>query len=84
MITLNNVDNDSFKIMAVSVAITVSSIDVSHQWRLWHESEARMLFSLSILVFNYQTDMLLKSLNNRIIQILNLTLKLTIKTNPNA
>ena len=47
-----------------------------------------MLFSRSILVSNYQTDMffyvlsLLKSLNNRIIQILNLTIKLTFKTNP--
>ena len=48
-----------------------------------------MLFSRSILVPYYQTDMfyvvsLLKLLNNRIIQILNLTLKLTLKTNPDA
>ena len=66
------------------------AIDLFHKWRLLHEYEARMLFSQSIiLVSNYQTDMfyvlsLLKSLNNRIIQILNLTLKLTLKTNPNA
>ena len=32
-------------------------IDVFRKWRLWHGNEARMLFSRSILVFNYQTDM---------------------------
>ena len=34
-------------------------IDVFHKWRLWHGNEARILFSQSILVSNYQTDMLL-------------------------
>ena len=48
-------------------------LDVFHKWRIFHGNEARMLFSRSILVYNYQTDMfyvltLLKSLNNRIIQ----------------
>ena len=33
-------------------------IDVFHKWRLWHGNEARMLFSRSILVSNYQTDMI--------------------------
>ena len=35
------------------------SIDVLHKWRLRHGNEARMLFSRSILVSNYQTDMFL-------------------------
>ena len=55
-VVITNCDNDNFKIMAVSVALTASSIDVFHQWRLWHGSEARMLFSRSILVSIYQTD----------------------------
>ena len=33
-------------------------IDVFHKWRLLHGNEARMLFSQSILVSNYQTDMI--------------------------
>ena len=36
-----------------------TAIDVFHKWRLWHRNEARMLFSRSILVSNYQTDMFL-------------------------
>ena len=35
------------------------SIDVFHKWRLWHGNETRVLFSRSILVSNYQTDMFL-------------------------
>ena len=34
-------------------------IDVFHKWKLCHGNEARMLFSRSILVSNYQTDMFL-------------------------
>ena len=34
-------------------------IGVFHKWRFWHGNEARMLFSRSILVSNYQTDMVL-------------------------
>ena len=34
-------------------------IDVFHKWRLWHGNEARILFSQSLLVSNYQTDMFL-------------------------
>ena len=33
-------------------------IDVFHKWRLWHGNDARMFFSRSILVSNYQTDMI--------------------------
>ena len=35
-----------------------SGIDLFHKWRLLHGNEARMLFSQSILVSNYQTDMI--------------------------
>ena len=37
----------------------IECIDVFYQWRLWHGNEARMLFSRSILVSHYQTDMFL-------------------------
>ena len=33
-------------------------IDLFHKWRLWHGNEIHMLFSQSILVSNYQTDMI--------------------------
>ena len=33
-------------------------IDLFHKWRLLHGNEARILFSQSILVSNYQTDMI--------------------------
>ena len=39
--------------------VAVNIIDVFHKWRLWHGNEARMLFSRSILVSNYQTDIFL-------------------------
>ena len=32
------------------------AIDLFHKWRLLHGNEARILFSQSILVSNYQTD----------------------------
>ena len=34
------------------------AIDLFHKWRLLHGNEARILFSQSILVSNYQTDMI--------------------------
>ena len=36
---------------------TERSIDLFHKWLLLHGNEACMLFSQSILVSNYQTDM---------------------------
>ena len=65
-------------------------IDLFHKWRLLHENEARMTKKVSQYLFPttkmtcFYVLSLLKSLNNSIIQILNLTLKLTLKTNPNA
>ena len=38
--------------------INNNAIDLFHKWRLLHGNEARMLFSQSILVSNYQTDMI--------------------------
>ena len=32
------------------------TVDLFHKWRLLHGNEARILFSQSILVSNYQTD----------------------------
>ena len=64
-------------------------IDIFHKWRFWHGNEARIflvgqyLFPTSKLTCFYVLS-LLKSLNNRIIQIVSITLKLTLKTNPNA
>ena len=43
--------------LAVELALGIA-IDVFHKWRLWHGNEARMLFSQSILVSNYQTDLI--------------------------
>ena len=42
-----------------SYTVSLSRIDVFHKWRRWHRNEARMLFSRSILVSNYQNDMFL-------------------------
>ena len=54
------VENEVYRgIVEVTVGIHVGGIDVFHKWRLWHGNEARMLFSRSILVSNYQTDMFL-------------------------
>ena len=36
----------------------VCCTDLFHKWRVLHENEACMLFSQSILVSNYQTDMI--------------------------
>ena len=41
---------------AVILRVKVQSIDLFHKWRVLHENEARMLFSQSILVSNYQTS----------------------------
>ena len=54
MIGLNGMVNGGFKSFLVG-----KGIDVFHKWRLWHGNEARMFFSWSILVSNYQTDMFL-------------------------
>ena len=37
----------------------MDSIDVFQKWILWHGNEARILFSRSLLVSNYQTYMFL-------------------------
>ena len=50
-------NNISDKILQ-KIQRTPTYIDVFHKWRLWHGNEARMLFSQSILVSNYQTDMI--------------------------
>ena len=42
----------------VSLDHRLGYIDLFHKWRLLHENEARMLFSQSILVSNYQTDLI--------------------------
>ena len=51
-------DLDFYAVVVVVVVVVVVPIDVFHKWRLWHGDEARMLFSQSILVSNYQTDMI--------------------------
>ena len=47
------------RVFVPQCGVFCASIDVFHKWRLWHGNEARMLFSRSILVSNYQTDMFL-------------------------
>ena len=46
-------------LQAVLQNLVERTIDIFHKWRRWHGNEARMLFSRSVLVFNYQTDMFL-------------------------
>ena len=52
-------ENNYFEFEDIYRQILGTAIDVFHKWRLWHRNEARMLFSRSILVSNYQTDMFL-------------------------
>ena len=57
--------------------------DFGTETRLVYFLVSHYLFPTTKLTCFYVLS-LLKSLNNRIIQILNLTVKLTLKTNPNA
>ena len=49
----------NYKYIKLSCVFAVLlSINLFHKWRLLHGNEASMLFSQSILVSNYQTDMI--------------------------